>query len=89
MATQLRQAVVPSSYWLGRCEGFHVYSPDGYEGVVTCIHRDAAQRPELLEILAGLFVPRSVFVRIEDVDRIVARERRVVLLHTPGEARLE
>lgn len=79
----LPEEVVPSSYWLAQCEGFLVDLGDAPLGVVDEIV--VAGQPEQAEAVAlvistGWFGRRRLVVPVEDVERIVPEERRIVLV---------
>jgi hypothetical protein len=67
-------------YWLARCEGFRVESPDGRIGIVDHVRfADRIDRPEWLAVRAGLFGRRLVEVPVGEVAEIIPRETRIVL----------
>lgn len=72
------------SYWLSRCEGFRVESPEGRIGTVEGVrYGSRADRPDALVVRAGFFGRRRLTIPVDQVERINARERVVVLLRSP------
>jgi hypothetical protein len=74
-------------YWLSRCEGFLVESPTGrglgvVEGLRFSLRID---RPDLIEVGAGLLRRRVLLVPVDDVESISGDEERVVLNTDPFE----
>jgi hypothetical protein len=69
------------AYWLRTCEGFRVYSKDGQLGVVEEV-RCSNKQPEALAVRTGLFRTRLLIVPVDEVKRIVPREKRVFLRST-------
>jgi hypothetical protein len=49
-----RRSSYGQDYWLHRCEGFRVVSPDGEIGTVKGVLFRSSLEPELLEVRAGL-----------------------------------
>jgi hypothetical protein len=82
--TSLREALGPRYYWLGRCEGFRVDSPDGRFGLVEAVmFRRRPDEPDALVVRAGVLGRRLVLVPIDDVADVVPRRKRVALSRTP------
>jgi hypothetical protein len=71
-------------YWLHRCEGFRVESPDGEIGTVRGVRFRSSLEPELLEVRAGLFGRRSLLIPVEQVEQVIAKERRIILRASPS-----
>ena len=70
--------------WLCRCEGFWVDSPTGRVGVVEGLrYQSRVDRPDLLEVRAGLFGRKLLEVSIEEVADVLSAEERVVLRSDP------
>jgi hypothetical protein len=71
-------------YWLCRCDGFRIDSPAGSVGIVEGLRFGSrVDRPDLLAVRAGLFGRRLLLIRVEEVDRIVSDEQRIVLRDAP------
>jgi hypothetical protein len=68
-------------YWLRRCEGFRVESPDGFVGWVEEVWLGAEHEPEVL-VLQGPQGRRLLSLAGEDV-RVDPRRERIVLDSTP------
>lgn len=69
-----------AGYWLGQCQGFQVYSPQGRVGLVEEVVRGADPAlPEALVVRAGLLGQRLELVPIEVVEAIEPRRLRVCL----------
>jgi hypothetical protein len=67
-------------YWLRRCEGFRVESPQGRLGTVEELRfRSDAERPDSLAVRAGWLRRRLIVVPVEQVDEILPRQRRIIL----------
>lgn len=68
------------NYWLHRCEGFRVDSPQGREGIVEELRfRSNAERPDSFAIRTGWLRRRLIVVPIEQVDEILPRQNRIIL----------
>jgi hypothetical protein len=69
-------------YWLGRCEGFRVESPDSrigfVEEVVGC-----PEQPEALVIRPGLLGARVLIVPVAEIVALIPSQERVVLRGSP------
>lgn len=77
-------ALDPRTYWLGRCEGFRVDTPQGRFGLVEAVmFRSRPDEPDALIVRAGLLTRRLVLVPIEDVAQVAPERRRVVLSQAP------
>jgi hypothetical protein len=71
-------------YWLCRCEGFRVESPEGRFGLVEAVmFRVRPDEPDALIVRAGVLAHKLVIVPIEDVDDIAPRRERVMLKRVP------
>lgn len=82
--TTLQEALGPRFYWLCRCEGFRVDSPEGRLGLVEAVmFRVRPDEPDALIVRAGVLGRRLVIVPIEDVADVVPRRQRVVLRRAP------
>jgi len=75
------------SYWLSRCEGFRVDSPEGRFGLVEAVmFRVRPDEPDALIVRAGVLARRLVLVPIDEVAEVVARRERIVLSRVPDES---
>jgi len=75
------------SYWLARCEGFRVDSPEGRFGLVEAVmFRVRPDEPDALVVRAGVLGRRLVLVPIEDVREVVPRRQRIELTVPPEES---
>jgi hypothetical protein len=71
-------------YWLRRCEGFLVETPTKRIGRVVGIrYGEGTNEPELLEVRAGFFGRTLLLISTDDVDKVVAEERRILLTDPP------
>jgi hypothetical protein len=68
-------------YWLGRCEGFRVESPDGPIGFVEEVL--GSEPPQALVIRAGRFGTRLLIVSLDEVVAFRPSEERIVLRGSP------
>jgi len=74
------QEALAREYWLCRCEGFQVDSPAGRVGVVEGLRfLSRLDQPDLLEVRGGLFGRVLSFIPVEEVEDVVAAERRLVI----------
>jgi hypothetical protein len=75
-------------YWLSRCDHFTVYAGERLVGAVEGMRfRSRVDRPDLLEVRCGRLDRRLLLVSVDDVERVVPEERRIVLQDarpTPG-----
>ena len=74
-----RDSAYDHEYWLHRCEGFHVESPDGDMGTVRGLRFLDSIKPELLEVRSGFLGRRSLLIPVERVEEIIP-ERRLIIL---------
>jgi hypothetical protein len=80
----LQEQLGPRFYWLCRCEGFRVESPEGKFGLVEAVmFRIRPDEPDALIVRAGVLGRKLVIVPIEDVTDIVPRRQRVMLKRVP------
>jgi len=80
----LQEKLGPRFYWLCRCEGFRVESPEGRFGLVEAVmFRIRPDEPDALIVRAGVLGHKLVIVPIEDVDDIAPRRERVILKRVP------
>jgi hypothetical protein len=82
-APRLRSAV-DAGYWLARCEGFCVDSPDGRIGLVERVNfRAGPDRPDSISVRAGR-LGRWLFVfPIDEITDVVPTREQVVLRASP------
>jgi hypothetical protein len=74
-----RRSSLGIDYWLHRCEGFRVESPDGRVGTVQGVRFKGSIEPEFLEVRAGLLGRRLLLISVEQVKEILPRQRRIIL----------
>jgi hypothetical protein len=74
-------------YWLNRCSGFHVETPDGHQGRVEAVlFGSRLDRPDLLVIRQGTLRRRRAIVPVDAVVEIDPVGGRLWLtLPDPGE----
>src|SRR5262245_12013087 len=71
-------------YWLRRCEGFLVETPTKRIGRVSGIrYGETTNKPEVLEVRAGLLGRTQLLIAVEDVASIELEEQRLVLADPP------
>jgi hypothetical protein len=71
-------------YWLRRCEGFRVYSPQGQVGKVEEVrYASRCDRPDVIAIRCGLLGRPLLIVPVGEVEEILPREERIVLHQSP------
>jgi hypothetical protein len=70
-------------YWLRRCDGFRVDSPEGRVGVVREVrYASRCDRPDVIAVRAGLG-RRLLIVPVGDVAWILPGQKQVVLHRSP------
>jgi len=69
-------------YWLRRCEGFRVESPNGRIGFVEEVV-GRPEQPEALLIRAGLLGARVLIVPVTEIVALIPSQERVVLRGSP------
>jgi hypothetical protein len=75
------------SYWLARCEGFRVDSPEGRFGLVEAVmFRVRPDEPDALVVRAGVLGRRLVLVPVENVHDVLPRRQRIELTAAPRES---
>jgi hypothetical protein len=80
----LREALGPRYYWLCRCEGFRVDTPEGRLGLVEAVmFRMRPDEPDALVVRAGVLGRRLVIVPIDDVEDVLPRRKRIQLARVP------
>ena len=83
-AEQLSRKLGQRFYWLGRCEGFRVDSPEGRFGLVEAVmFRVRPDEPDALIVRAGVLGRKLVIVPLEDVEDVLPRRQRVLLSRAP------
>jgi hypothetical protein len=71
-------------YWLRRCDGFRVDSPEGRVGVVTEVrYASRCDRPDVIAVRAGLLGRRLLLVPVAEVAWILPGRDQVVLHRSP------
>jgi hypothetical protein len=81
-----RRSSYGHDYWLHRCDGFRVESPDGRVGTVQGVRFQSSIEPELLEVRTGLFGRRLLLIPVEQVREILPTQRRISLNASPQRA---
>jgi hypothetical protein len=80
----LRETLGPRFYWLCRCEGFRVDTPEGRLGLVEAVmFRTRPDEPDALVVRAGVLGRRLVIVPIDDVEDVLPRRKRIQLARVP------
>jgi hypothetical protein len=64
---------------LARCEGFAVHTPAARVGTVEEVRLAGEERPAELTVRAGLLGSWRLIVPVDQVLRVSARERKIVL----------
>jgi hypothetical protein len=71
-------------YWLRRCDGFRVDSPEGRVGVVEEVrYASRCDRPDVLAVRAGLLGRLLLIVPVAEVAWILPGKEQVVLYGSP------
>jgi hypothetical protein len=71
-------------YWLRRCEGFCVDSPQGRVGFVAEVrYASRLDRPDVIAVRAGLLGRLLLVVPVGEVAEILPSEKRIVLHRSP------
>jgi hypothetical protein len=87
MGSEVRVIQTPwfdTDYWLCRCEGFQVDTPEGRLGIVEwLVFRSRHDRPDALAVQTGHILHRSVVIPVSDVERVLPEEGRIILAATP------
>jgi len=79
-----RGAVSDLGYWLRRCEGFRVESPQGRVGFVEEVrYATRCDRPDVIAVRAGLLGRLLLILPVGEVAEILPREELVVLQRSP------
>jgi hypothetical protein len=74
-----RDSAYGQDYWLHRCEGFRVESPEGQLGKVHGLRFHDSIEPELLEVRTGFLGRRVLLIPVERVEKIVPEQKLVIL----------
>jgi hypothetical protein len=87
MESEVRVIETPrfdTNYWLCRCEGFEVETPEGRLGIVDwlvfCSRHD---RPDALAVHTGHVRHRSVVIAVTDIEQILPDRGRIILAANP------
>jgi hypothetical protein len=79
-----RDAASDFDYWLRRCEGFRVDSPQGRVGFVEEVrYASRCDRPDLIAVRVGLLGRLLLIVPVGEVEEILPSEERIVLHRSP------
>jgi hypothetical protein len=79
-----RGGVSDLDYWLRRCEGFRVDSPQGRVGFVEEVrYATRCDRPDVIAVRAGLLGRLLLILPVGEVAEILPREELVVLHRSP------
>lgn len=82
--SQLPGAASNFDYWLRRCEGFRVDSPQGRVGLVAEVwYASRCDRPDVIAVRAGLLGRLLLIVPVAEIAEILPREERIVLHGSP------
>ena len=77
-------AATDVDYWLRRCDGFRVHSPEGRVGVVEEVrYASRCDRPDVIAVRAGLLGRLLLIVPVAAIAEILPREERIVLHGSP------
>jgi hypothetical protein len=83
-ASDHRRSSYGREYWLRRCEGFVVETPTRRIGRVDGIRYGKSQdEPEAIAVRTSRFGRNLLLVSVEDVERIDADQRRIVVTDPP------
>jgi hypothetical protein len=81
---RLSGAASNGDYWLRRCEGFRVDSPDGRVGFVEEVrYASRLDRPDVIAVRVGLLARLLLIVPVGEIAEILPREERIVLHRSP------
>jgi hypothetical protein len=79
-----RDAASDFDYWLRRCEGFRVDSPQGRVGKVEEVrYASRCDRPDVIAVRGGLLGRPLLIVPVGEAEEILPREERIVLHRSP------
>jgi hypothetical protein len=83
MESEVRVIQTPrfeTDYWLCRCEGFEVETPEGRLGIVDwVVYGSRHDRPDTLSVQTGHVLHRSVLIAVADVESVLPDEGRITL----------
>jgi uncharacterized protein YrrD len=83
MESEVRVMQTPrfeTDYWLCRCVGFEVDSPEGRLGIVEwVVFRSRHDRPDALAVQTGHLLHRSVLIAVTDVASVLPEEGRITV----------
>ncbi len=79
--------VVDPAYWLGHCEGFRAFGPDGWVGTVMSVRTDSEERATSIVVRAGLFRSHRYVIGMDGVERIEPWREAVELYRDPRQNR--
>jgi hypothetical protein len=76
----LRTGAFDRDYWLCRCEGFEVRTPEGRLRAIREVrYRSRLDRPDELVLRGGFFPRREEVVSISEVEEVAPDEQRILL----------
>jgi hypothetical protein len=79
-----RGAASDVDYWLRRCEGFRVDSPQGRVGFVEEVrYASRCDRPDVIAVRVGLLGRLLLVVPVGEIGEILPKEERIVLHRSP------
>jgi hypothetical protein len=83
MGSEVRVIQTPAfdtDYWLCRCEGFEVDTPEGRLGIVEwLVFRSRHDRPDALGVQTGHVLHRSIVVAVSNVESVLPEQGRITL----------
>ena len=75
---------LPDPYWLCRCEGWRVLSPEGRVGTVArVLFGSHVNSPDALLVRSGLFHSKEIVVPADAVGAVDPQTRKVLLVEAP------
>jgi hypothetical protein len=87
MESEVRVIQTPrfdTDYWLCRCEGFEVETPEGRLGIVEwLVFRSRHDRPDALAVQTGHVLHRAVFIAVTEIAHVLPEEGRIILTANP------
>jgi len=79
-----RRSSYGRGYWLRRCEGFLVETRTKRIGRVVGIRYGVSQdEPEAIAVRAGRFSRKVFLISVNEVERVLPEERRIVVRDPP------
>jgi len=71
------------AYWLRNCQRFQVEAPDRRLGTVDDVGFGADSEPAVLIVRAGLFKRRVGHVPVDQIEKIIPEEEKIILHRSP------